>query len=220
MPSHKGKEAAVFSTCRIELLPDFEEVVVDEPDDMEPVGHDLGIREETFCNASVGFGEIHDDDPDLKLVKKPLERALEGKFGASEEDIMDSVFGEVAEGCGITLFSCKEVLVDAEDSWAWIIFHLRELVLKEILVTAFDRGLSDLKLFRESFLADTVPVFFKDFPTECFSGALVGKDAWETIVKVFFAGLTEIFAGSEIEDDFSGTETFMAYPAIEGIFDS
>ena len=83
MSSHEGKKAAVFPACRIELLPDPEEVVIDEPDDVKPVGNDLGIREKTFCNTAVGFGEIHDDDPDLKLVKKPLERALEGKFGAS-----------------------------------------------------------------------------------------------------------------------------------------
>ena len=122
--AHEGEEPPIFSAQGIELLPDLEEVVVDEPDDMEPVGDDFSIWEVTLCDPSVSFGEIHDDDSDFELVKKPLERALEGKFGASEEDIMNSVFGEVAKSGGISLFAGKEVLVDAKDPWAGIVFHL------------------------------------------------------------------------------------------------
>jgi hypothetical protein len=133
---------------------------------------------------------------------------------------MDPMFGEVAEGCGVTLFSRKEVLVNAEDSWTGIILHLRKLMLKKIPVTAFDGRLAYLKLRGEGFLANAVPVFFENLLSECFSGSFVGKDTRKAIIEVFATGLTEIFASSEVKDDFSGAKTFMADPAVEGIFDS
>lgn len=147
MASHEGEESSVFSARRIKLLPDLEEVVVDESYDVEPIGDDLGIREETPRDTAVSFREVHDDHSDLELVKKPLERTLERKLGSSEEDIMDPVFGEVAEGSGVSFFSGEEVLVDSEDSWAWIVFHLREFVLQEVVIATFDGGLSDGELF-------------------------------------------------------------------------
>ena len=133
---------------------------------------------------------------------------------------MDPVFGEVAEGGGISFLAGKEVLVDAQDSRAGIVFHLREFVLKEVVITAFDGGLSDGKLFREGFLANAVSVFFKDLPSERFGGAFVGHDTREAVVEIFAAGLAEIFVGSEVEDGFSGAETFVPDPTVEGIFDS
>jgi len=122
--AHEGEKASVFSACGIKLLPDLEEVVVDESDNVKTIGNDLGVREETPCDPAVGFGEVHDDDSDLIFVKKPLERALESEFRASEEDIVNPVLCEVAEGGSITLLAREEVLIDAEDSGAGIIFHL------------------------------------------------------------------------------------------------
>lgn len=220
MSSHEGKKSAIFSAGGVKLLPGSEEVVIDEPDDVKSVGNDLGVWEEASCNSAIGFREVHNDDSDLKFVKKPLERASEGKFGSAEKDIVDTVFGEVAEGGGISFFSGKEVLVDTEDSWAGIIFHLREFVLEEVLITAFDGGLTDLKLRGESFLTNAIPAFFEDLLSECFRGSFVRKNPRKAVIKIFTAGLAEVFTGSEVKDDFSGAETFMANPAIEGIFDS
>jgi len=144
---------------------------------------------------------------------------LERKLGSSEEDIMDPVFGEIAEGGGIAFFSGEEVFIDAKDPWAGVVFHLREFVLKEVVITALDGGLSYRELFRERFLANAIPVFFEDLPSESFSGALVGKDTLEPVIEVLAAGLAEIFVGSELEECFSGAETFVSDPAVEGIFD-
>ena len=146
MSTHERQKSSVFSARRVQLLPDFEEVVVDESDNVKAIGDDLGVWEETTCDPAVGFGEVHDDDSHLKLVKKPLKRALERKFGAPEEDIVNPVFGKVAEGGGVSFLTGKEVLVDAKDPWAGIVLHLREFVLKEVVIAAFDSGLSDREL--------------------------------------------------------------------------
>lgn len=133
---------------------------------------------------------------------------------------MDAVFCEVAEGGGVSFFSGEKVLIDSQDSWARVVLHLREFVLEEVVVAAFDSGLSDGELFRECFLTDTIPVFFEDLPSEGFGGAFVGKDTGEPVIEVLAAGLAEIFVGSEVEECFSGAEAFVPDPTVEGIFDS
>lgn len=55
MPAHERQEPPVFSARWIELLPDLEEVVVDEPDDVEAVGNDSGVWKETSGDPAVGF---------------------------------------------------------------------------------------------------------------------------------------------------------------------
>lgn len=147
MPTHQGEKASVFSALGVQLLPDLEEVVVDEADDVEAVSHDLCILEETFCDPAVGFGKVHDDDADLGFVEKPSERGFQSQFRASEEDVVDPVFGEIAEGGGVSFFSGEKMFVDSQDSWAGVVLHLRELMLEEVVVAAFDSCLSNRELF-------------------------------------------------------------------------
>lgn len=63
-------------------------------------------------------------------------------------------------------------------------------------------------------------MFFEDLSSEGFGRAFVGKDAREPVVEVLAAGLAEIFVGFEVEECFSGAETFVPDPAVEGVFDS
>ena len=63
-------------------------------------------------------------------------------------------------------------------------------------------------------------MFFEDLPSEGFRGAFVGKNAGEAIIEILAAGLAEVFMGFEVEKGFSGAETFVPDPAVEGVFDS
>ena len=55
MSAHERKQAAVLAAVRIDGLPDFEEVMIDEADDVKAVGDDLGIGEETFGDGTISF---------------------------------------------------------------------------------------------------------------------------------------------------------------------
>ena len=61
MTSHKADQATVLATFRIVLLPDLQEVLVDQANDMESVGHDGRVGEVLPGDTPVGFRQVHDD---------------------------------------------------------------------------------------------------------------------------------------------------------------
>jgi hypothetical protein len=56
--AHQRDQTAVFAGHWIQLPPKRQEVMIDEPDDMEPVGHNLRIREAFAHKGAVGAGQI------------------------------------------------------------------------------------------------------------------------------------------------------------------
>ena len=63
MAPHQRKQATILRAGRIDLPPAVEEVMIDEPDDMEAIGHDEGFGEVFAHDRSIGGREIHADDP-------------------------------------------------------------------------------------------------------------------------------------------------------------
>ncbi len=55
MAAHEAEQAPVLSAFWVLLLPQFEEVVVDQAHDVEAVGHDLGIGEEFAHEVAVSL---------------------------------------------------------------------------------------------------------------------------------------------------------------------
>ncbi|MEM0965814.1 MAG: hypothetical protein AAGJ81_06680 [Verrucomicrobiota bacterium] len=94
------------------------EVDTEDPDDVEAVGNDPGVREPFSDHGAVGAGEVDTDDPDALA---PLERAQEGgKFllAFAFSEIEDLIVFEVTEGGHEAAFTVEGVFVDAEDKWA------------------------------------------------------------------------------------------------------
>jgi hypothetical protein len=56
--AHETEQPAILSTHWILLLPQPEEVLIDQADDAEAVGHDLGVGEVLAHDLTVGFRQI------------------------------------------------------------------------------------------------------------------------------------------------------------------
>ena len=118
MPVHQRQQSSIFSPQRVDGLPEFEEMMIDEANDVETISHDFGIGEIFASQVAVGLREIHDNDTDFAFIGELLEIRSKGLFGAAESYVVDFVMGQVAEGGGITLFTGKEMFIDAKDARA------------------------------------------------------------------------------------------------------
>jgi hypothetical protein len=63
--AHQGEQAAVLDAGRVDLAPAGQEVLGDEANDVEAVGHDDGIGEKGFDDGAVDRGQVYADDADL-----------------------------------------------------------------------------------------------------------------------------------------------------------
>lgn len=200
-------------------MPDLEEVVIDDANDMETVGNDFSVAEIFAGNTPVGLGKVHHHDPDFSFVRQLVKGRSEGRFRAPKDDVIDFMAAKVTKSRGIALFAGKEVLIDTEDPGARIILASGELQGQEIPVTALDRSLSNLKATGEKFLTDAVVVFLEDFFSKGLSASPVRKNARKTVVKIPAAGLAKVFVGPKVKINFSRAKAFVSNPAVESILD-
>jgi len=112
MPAHQRDQPPVLRSHRIELSPHHQELVVDQPDDMEPIGHDDGPREVLADHGAVRTRQVHADDPDLVLASESLEIPFQRGLGAAQDDIVDLVMLQVAQRGGEAQTPGKELFVD------------------------------------------------------------------------------------------------------------
>src|SRR5512138_1012990 len=92
--------------------------MVDEPDDMEAVGHDAGIGKVLAYQGPIAAGQVHTHHPHPALAFQAYQIVLQGSLAAAQHDIVDRMVPQVAQGGGIALAAVKEVLVDAQHHWA------------------------------------------------------------------------------------------------------
>jgi hypothetical protein len=89
-----------------------------DTDDMEAVRHDLSVWKEAPDQIAVGTAQI---DTHHFHSMPPFETAKEWKEvldGFARRDIEDTVFGEITEGGGETLFFMEGVFINPEHSGA------------------------------------------------------------------------------------------------------
>jgi hypothetical protein len=65
--AHEREQAPVFGARGIVLSPTGQEMLSDEPDDMESISHDPGVREVLATQGTVDAGQIHADDAHLRI---------------------------------------------------------------------------------------------------------------------------------------------------------
>ncbi len=66
--AQEREQAAVLTRHRIQFLPAGQEVVIDEADHVEAVGHDAGLREMLTNQGTVDAGQIHAHHPHAGLA--------------------------------------------------------------------------------------------------------------------------------------------------------
>lgn len=110
-----GEEAAVLGDFGSDLTEEFEEVVLDDTDDVEAVGNDFGLWEVSFDEGAVGGAQIDADDAHLVPAVQGLEEAFEVLGAFALHDIEDLVVAQVTEGGGEAAALVQSMLVDAEE---------------------------------------------------------------------------------------------------------
>ncbi len=114
MPSHQREQTAVLAARRIDLSPAGQEVVVDEPDDVEAIGDNDRLGEVLTHDGTVNHRQVHADDPNLLFAFHGMQIRLQGRFRAAERDVVDPLVFQIAESRGVALLAREEGLVDAQ----------------------------------------------------------------------------------------------------------
>ncbi|HYI96811.1 MAG TPA: hypothetical protein VEX68_24935, partial [Bryobacteraceae bacterium] len=75
--AHQRKQSAMFGSDRIEFAPASQEVMVDETNDMEAIGHDQGIWKMLPDDGTVYRSQVHADHADLRFAFQLLEISVQ-----------------------------------------------------------------------------------------------------------------------------------------------
>ena len=114
MSAHQADQPSMLAPLGIGVLPRSEEVLVNQPDYLEAIGHDLGSGKVLLSNAAVGLGEIHHDQLNVVFARQTPQIAVQARFRAPQTDIEHLVTVEVHQRRGIALLAAEEMLVDVK----------------------------------------------------------------------------------------------------------
>ena len=87
-------------------------MLIDEPDDMKAVRHDLGMGELFSDQCTIGGGKIDAHDANAFFALQSFEKGLQSGLRADWNDIIDGVVLQVAKGGGKAFAAGKEMLVN------------------------------------------------------------------------------------------------------------
>ena len=91
MAAHQREQAAILGPDRIDLAPAGQEVMVDEADDMEAIGHDLRVGKVLADQRAIDARQIHADDPHAIFARQLRQVALQRGFAAAQHHVEDLV---------------------------------------------------------------------------------------------------------------------------------
>jgi hypothetical protein len=107
-------QTPVLTTLGIMALPQLEEVLVDQPNDVEAIDDDHGAGEVLTGNLAIGCGQIHHDDADLFFAGQSLQVAAQAGFRAPRYNVEHLAILQIDQCCGIALLATEEVFVDTQ----------------------------------------------------------------------------------------------------------
>ena len=166
MSAHQADQPSMLAPLGIGVLPRSEEVLVNQPDYVEAIGHDLGSGKVLPSNAAVGFGEIHHDQLDVVFARQMAQIAVQARFRTTQTEIKHLVAVEIHQRGGIALLAAEEMLIDAEHLGTGPIGHLRDPSPAVALVPALGGSSADRVSAPQLGLGDATIVGLKHFKTE------------------------------------------------------
>lgn len=193
--------------------------MIDEPNDVETVGHDAGVRKVLAHHGPVNGSQIHADDFHQMLAFEPVQIALQRSFAPPEHDIMDFVVSEIAEGSGVAVLPTEEVLVDAEDLRTLGTGPFSSQLSQPGAEPALNGGAGNSLPFRQAAAADAIEMLLANRAAERLTGAHPGQYARKTLPESALAGETPPLAGLQHDHTAPHSPAFMARPAKPQIFD-
>src|SRR5689334_8521803 len=209
VPPHQREQAAMLGSEGIDFPPTSQELMVDEADDVETVGHNLGLGKMLAHDGAIDAGQVHADDPYTILTGEFGQVVLQSRLTAAEHNVEDGVAAQVTEGGGVAILLGKEVFIDAEDPRAGRAAAFGELSAKKVLRPALDGGAADCLALGQPAAVDSVVVRQKDAPAEWFGGAHPGENAGEPLPESPGAVFAAVFAGFQLQDAMPQTPTLM-----------
>lgn len=184
----------MLGSDRVEFPPASQEVMIEQPDDMETIGYDHGIRKMLSGDGAVHGGQVHANHANLVFAFQSIEIGVQGQFRATENDIVDLVVLQVAKGGRIAFAACEEMLIHTEHQRAARRMPLSELPLQPVLKVALDRSRSDPFSPAQPAAVDSIQVQFIDGLPKSFTGFLTGQDSRKAIPVVAPASFAQPLA--------------------------
>ena len=91
MTPHQGNESAIPGTDTVQVPPTSQEVMIDDADHMEAVGHNARVREMQPDKGAIVGGQVHAHRAHLGLAFQPLKIGLQRQLRPAQDHVIDLV---------------------------------------------------------------------------------------------------------------------------------
>lgn len=189
--SQGGQQASLMFDLGCHLSTEAQEVMLDDADDVETVGHDLGVGKPPGDHLPVGCAQIDAHNLDLVAAFEREEKGQEIALAATLNHIEDFPVLQVAEGGYQTAAPVKGMFIDADDGGSGLVTSFLSFEMSELGVDASHAGRAHGFTFSQLGGADTLVVIFEDFSSKRFSGMMAKPDARQGGNKGSLAILTQ-----------------------------
>src|SRR5579862_2657128 len=88
---HQGKQPAILGANSVDIPPARQEMMIDEPNDMEAVGHDAGVRKVQPHQTTVAGGQVHAYHSYLRPALQLLKIGLQRELRPAQDHVVDFV---------------------------------------------------------------------------------------------------------------------------------
>src|SRR5262249_19077148 len=157
------------------------EVVIDQPNDLKPIGDDEGVGKGLLHDGAIGRGQIHANHQDLVLALQFLQIGLQRGLRTPQNHVVDGVVLQVAEGSGKALAAREEVLIDSQDGGTSERVFFREMALESVTEVPLYGGSADAFAPAHTAAVDAVQMLPKHCLAERLAGMLAGQNAGQTL---------------------------------------
>lgn len=138
--AQQPEPGAVPAQRGTELAGELEQMLADQPDGVEAVGHDLGAGKPTADDRAVGVGQVDADDSDALPAPQGAQVGGQLRLAAAGAEVEDPAVLQVAEGGGEALAAMQGVLIDTKHLRAVQALAFPGFALGELGVDAAHRG--------------------------------------------------------------------------------
>src|SRR3569833_482201 len=213
MPPHQRKQAPILRSRRIQFFPATQEVMIDHPDHMEPVGYDARLWKMLLHQRAVNRRQIHADDLHQMLAFEFVQITLQRLFTAACHHVIDGVIPQITEGGRVAEPPGEEMLVDAQNLRTDRAGSLRRQQPQIVAEPAFHRRAGDSLPLRQTAAADAVIVFLAHAAAKWLGGSHSRLDAGKALPEASLAALTTPFSRLQFHDRAARSPAFVPQPA-------
>src|SRR5579862_1725584 len=210
MTAHQAQQTPMLCSHRIQFLPASQEVMVDDADHMETIGHDSGLGKVLSDQRAIHAGQIHAHHFHQLLALQFFQPGFQRRFAAPGHHVVNAVIPQIAEGGGVTQLAREEVLVDSQNGWTHRTGPFCGKAAQIVAEPAFHSGAGEALALPQPAAADAIVVLLTNAAPEWFAGSQPRQNAGEALPETAFAAQTSPLPAFQLQPAVPHSPAFMA----------